>query len=92
MRAEAASLCQQGRVKEGYELYQQIVSKTSDADSYYRMAVLVYDKGSRNDIGINKKSAMRLTMEYLNKALQYYNKDYRLREKAQFMLYLHEMV
>lgn len=87
MRAEAASLCQQGRVKEGYELYQQIVQKASDADSYYRMAVLVYDKGSRNDIGIDKKSAMRLTMEYLNKALEYYSKDYKLKSKVQFMQY-----
>lgn len=87
MRAEAALLCQQDRVKEGYELYKKIVSKASDADSYYRMAVLVYDKGSRNDIGIDKKTAMRLTMEYLNKALEYYNKDYRLKSKVQFMQY-----
>lgn len=87
MRAEAATLCQQGRVKEGYELYKKIVSKSTDADSYYRMAVLVYDKSSRNDIGIDKKTAMRLTMDYLNNALKYYGKDYILKTKVQFMQY-----
>lgn len=87
MRAEAALLYQQGRIKESYEMYKKITNKATDADSYYRMAVLIYDKDTRAKIGMDKKVAMRLTMEYLNKAIEYYNGDYKLREQVKNMQY-----
>lgn len=87
MRAEAARLCHQGKVKEGYEMYKKITQKADDGDSYYRMAVLVYDKSSRHRIGISNKEALRLTMQYLNNAHKFYNNDGRLRQKVEFMQY-----
>ena len=70
--------------KKSFQLYQKIIQHDpKDADSYYRMAIMLYKKDY--DLGINKKRRNEIIIEYLEKAKYYGSSD--LRRWADNMLY-----